>query len=147
DPALVGQRSIAQAGNTGNSNFKVTITDSSQLSIYDYEVRFSSDEEYSVIRSDGEAMGTFNITDPAPVIDGFTLQFVAGGTAMDKGDRFTLIPTRNAAGDIDVTLTEHKRLGFAAPLNAVAGSGNYGTATVTQPELSSHLDIYSPDFA
>src|SRR5690606_23434559 len=33
------------------------------------------------------------------------------------------------------------------PLNAEAGSGNYGTATVTQPELTTHLDIYSPDFA
>lgn len=146
DPALVAQRSIAQAGNAGNGNFNVTITDSSQLSIYDYEVRFTSPTEFSVVRSDGESMGTFLTTD-APEIDGFTMAFAAGGTAMAEGDRFTLIPTRNAAGDIGVTLTEHKRLGFAAPLNAVAGSGNYGTATFSQPELTTHLDIYSPDFA
>ena len=142
DPARVAQRSIAQAGNTGNGNFEVAITDSSQLSIYDYEVRFTSDEDFTVIRSDGESMGVFDINNPA-VIDGFTLTFAPGATPMADNDRFTLIPTRNAAGDIDVTLTEHKRLGFAAPLNAVAGSGNYGTATVTQPELTTHLDIYA----
>src|SRR5690606_38602997 len=138
DPALVGQRSIAQAGNTGNGNFKVTITDSSQLTIHDYEIRFETPDSISVRRSDGTLMPgspfAFDPTaSPELTLDGFTISF--SGTA-DEGDRFTLIPTRHAAGDIDVILTEHKRLGFAAPLNAVAGSGNYGTATVTQPELS-----------
>ncbi|WP_027589433.1 flagellar hook-associated protein FlgK [Pseudomonas sp. RL] len=142
DPALLGQRSIAQAGNEGNGNFNVTITDSSQLSIYDYEVRFTSPTEFSVVRSDGESMGTFLTTD-APEIDGFTMDFAAGGTAMAEGDRFTLIPTRNAAGDVNVALTEHKRLGFAAPLNGTASTGNYGTGAITQPELNTHLDIYA----
>ncbi|KHO65412.1 flagellar hook-associated protein FlgK [Pseudomonas flexibilis] len=151
DPALLGQRSIAQAGNTGTGNFEVSISDTSQLTIYDYEVKFETDTSISVRRSDGTVMpGSPFAFDPtvAPkqelTFDGVTVSF--SGTAQE-GDRFTLIPTRHAAGDIDVALTEHKRLGFAAPLNAVAGGGNYGTGGITQPELTTHLDIYSPDFA
>ena len=149
DPALLGQRSIAQAGNTGTGNFEVSITDSSQLTTYDYEIEFTNGSEFRVLRSDGKEIlpelpaTTWDMTSmPAPSFDGITLAFPPPGAPAAE-DRFTLIPTRHAAGDIDVTLTEHKRLGFAAPLNAIAGSGNYGTGSVTQPELTTHLDIYS----
>src|SRR5690606_38674000 len=57
DPALLGQRSIAQAGNTSTGNFEVTITDSSQLTVHDYEVRFDNPlnpNEFKVLRSDGK---------------------------------------------------------------------------------------------
>lgn len=152
DPALLGQRSIAQAGNSaGSGNFEVTISDSSQLTTYDYEIEFTNGSEFRVLRSDGQEIlpeppaTTWDMAStPPPAFDGITLAF--NGTYAD-GDRFTLIPTRHAAGDIDVTLTEHKRLGFAAPLNGTASTGNYGTGAITQPELSTHLDIYSPDFA
>src|SRR5690606_40274066 len=56
DPARVAQRSIAQAGNAGNGNFEVAITDSSQLTIYDYEVKFETADSISVLRSDGTVM-------------------------------------------------------------------------------------------
>jgi len=141
---LVGQRSIAQGRNSaGSGNFEVRITDSSQLSLYDYEVKFTSATEFTVRRSDGTDMGAFDLaTDPEPQLaDGFSVSFVGGAPA--DGDSFTLIPTRHAAGDIDTILTEPKRLGFAAPLNATSGSGNYGTGSVTQPELNTRLDIYA----
>lgn len=150
DPALLGQRSIAQAGNTGNGNFEVSITDSSQLTVYDYEIEFTNGSEFRVLRNGQEVLPelpatTWDMTsNPPPAFEGIALGF--NGTYAD-GDRFTLLPARNAAGDIGVALTEHKRLGFAAPLNAVSSNSNYGTGGLAQPELVTHLDIYSAGYA
>lgn len=152
-PELVEQRSLARAGNTTDGNFAVTITDTSQLTSSDYTVKFESDTAFRVWRSDGTEVladpanpaATFDTSSsPAPAFDGLSLDFRPGTGAVDPvaGDRFRLIPTRLAAGDIAVTLTEPKRLGLAAPLNATTGSGNYGSASVSQPELLTKLDIY-----
>ena len=62
DPALLGQRSIAQGGNSaGSGNFEVTITDTSQLGVHDYEVKFTSATEFTVRRSDGTDSGPHRV--------------------------------------------------------------------------------------
>src|SRR5690606_18151220 len=110
---LVGQRSIAHANNdSASGNFEVRITDSSQLSLYDYEVKFTSATEFRVMRSDGQEIlpetpaTAWTMAPTPPAFDGMTLEFK--GT-YEVGDRFTLIPTRHAAGDIDTIVTEPKR--------------------------------------
>ncbi|MCP5854372.1 hypothetical protein NL323_31005, partial [Klebsiella pneumoniae] len=60
------------------------------------------------------------------------------------GDSFKITPTRNASAEIDVVLTDAKRLALAAPLTATSGSGNTGTGVITQPVLTSVLDIADP---
>ena len=139
----ISQRSLASSGNSaGSGNLDVTIADSGALSIYDYEVKFTSANEYSVRRSDGTDMGKFALdADPAPVIDGFSLKLNGGGLA--AGDSFKVIPTRAAAGSINTVLTDANKLAFAGPITGTAGSGNGGTGSiVSQPSLSERLDIY-----
>ncbi len=143
---LPGQRSIAHDGNSaGSGNFEVRITDSSQLSLHDYEVKFTSATEFTVRRSDGTEMGSFDLaTDAQPELgDGFKVSFTGGAPA--AGDRFTLIPTRHAAGDLKTVESDTSRLGFAAPLHAISGSGNYGSATLSPPELTTQVDTYAAD--
>lgn len=103
---------------------------------------FNSATGYSVRRlSDGKDMGTFDLTDsPAPVIDGFSLQLDAGTVA--AGDKFTILPTRYSAGDIKVTMTDANQFALAAPLSATLTTGNVGTGSVTQPTLTTLIDIY-----
>lgn len=139
------QRSLAQAGNgAGSGNLSVYIEDSSKLSTSDYEVTFSSATGYSVRRlSDGADLGSYDLSDdPAPVIDGFSLALEAGAVA--AGDKFTIIPTRTAAGSMGVVMTDASKLAFAAPLVATSSSGNYGTGTISSVALAagSALDIY-----
>jgi flagellar hook-associated protein 1 FlgK len=141
--ALISQRSIATAGNNpASGNLNVTIKDTGKLTISDYQVTFTSATDYSVRRSDGTDMGSFNIsTTPAPVIDGFELSL--GGAGMSAGDSFKITPTRGGASDIQTVLTDPKRLAVAAPLTVVNGSGNTGTGSILkQPELKSSLNIY-----
>lgn len=140
---LQRQRSLAQTGNSDTTgNLRVSIEDTSKLSASDYEVTFSSATGYSVRRlSDGKDMGTFDLADsPAPVIDGFSLQLDSGTVA--AGDKFTILPTRYSAGDIKVTMTDANQLALAAPLSATLTTGNVGTGSVTQPTLTTLIDIY-----
>lgn len=139
----ISERSIAKQGNSaGSGNLDVTIKDTGKLSTSDYQVTFTSATGYSVRKlPDGTDMGSFDLTDtPPPVIDGFSLSLNGGG--LSAGDSFKITPTRNAAANIDATLIDPKRLAMAAPLTATSASGNKGTGTITQPNLTSLVNIY-----
>jgi flagellar hook-associated protein 1 FlgK len=141
--AAISQRSVAKTGNSaGSGNLDVTIKDTGKLSTSDYQVTFTSATGYSVRKlPEGTDMGSFDLTDtPPPVIDGFTLSLNGGG--LSAGDSFKITPTRNAAAGIDTVLTDPKRLALASPLTATNGSGNKGTGVITQPTLTSEMDIY-----
>ncbi len=138
----VAQRSLASSNNSaGSGNLAVSIEDSGALTAYDYDVKFSSASQYSVRRSDGTELGSFDLSaDPAPVIDGFSLKL--DGAALAAGDSFKVIPTRAAAGSIGMVLSDANKLAFAAPISAAASGGNSGTGTITQPSLGQTLDVY-----
>lgn len=138
----ITQRSLAATGNSaGSSNLNVSISDSSQLTTYDYKVTFTSATDYTVQRSDGQdAKGPFKLGDKQE-IDGFTLQLPQGG-AVAAGDSFKVSPTRNGASAIGVQMSDANKLAFAGPLVAGAGGSNSGTGAVGGLSLSSVLDIY-----
>ncbi|MEC4240382.1 flagellar hook-associated protein FlgK [Pseudomonas sp. DSV-1] len=139
----ITQHSLAATGNSvGSSNLNVSISDSSQLTAYDYKVTFTSATEYTIQRSDGQdAKGPFKLGDKQ-VIDGFTLQLPKDG-AVAAGDTFKVSPTRSGANNIGVQMTDANKLAFAGPLVAGAGGSNTGTGAVGGLNLSSALDIYS----
>jgi len=141
--SMISQRSVANLGNSaGSGNLNVTIKDTGKVTTSDYQVTFTSATDYSVKRSDGTDMGSFNTsTTPPPVIDGFTLALNGGG-AMSAGDSFKVTPTRGAAENIQTVLTDPKKIAAAAPLTGVTSANNGGT--YTQPALTSTLDIYNP---
>lgn len=136
------QRSLASSANSaGSGNLSVSIANSGAVTAYGYDVKFTSDSQYSVRRSDGTEMGSFDLNaDPAPVIDGFSLKLGSGSVA--AGDSFNVVPTRSAASGIATVLTDANKLAFAAPVSATASGGNAGTGTITQPVLADKLDIY-----
>ncbi|PYC35981.1 flagellar hook-associated protein FlgK [Pseudomonas soli] len=138
----ISQRSLAAAGNSaGSGNLDVTIANSGALTTYDYEVKFTGPNQYSVRRSDGTDMGNFDLTTtPPPVIDGFTLKLNGGGLA--AGDSFKVSPTRTAAASINTVLTDANKLAFAGPISGIVGSGNTGSGTISPPNLGTNLNIY-----
>ncbi|KPG90295.1 flagellar biosynthesis protein FlgK [Pseudomonas sp. RIT-PI-q] len=143
--AAISQRSIANGNNNpASGNLNVTINDTSKLAVSDYQVTFTSATGYSVRRlSDNTDMGSFTLgASPAPVIDGFSLSLNAA--PVNTGDTFKITPTRNAAADMTTVMTDVKRLATAAPLTSTKAQGNDGTGAVSQPTLSTALDIYDP---
>ncbi|MGV8862267.1 MAG: flagellar hook-associated protein FlgK [Pseudomonas sp.] len=143
----INQRSLASSGNSaGSGNLDVTIADTGKLTASDYQVTFTSSTGYNVKRlPDGSSVGSYDLsTTPPPVIDGFSLSLNGGGAStMNTGDSFKITPTRNAAAGIATVMTDPKTIAAAAPLTATAGASNLGTGVITQPTLTSSLDIYN----
>lgn len=145
--AMVG-RSIAMNGNAATStNLNVVIKDTGLLSTSDYQVTFSDQPaagSYTVRKlPDNTNMGTFNINDDPPaVIDGFSIDL--NGGSVQPGDSFKITPTRNGAANLDVVMTDSKKLAMAAPLTGTPASSNKGTGVITQPVLTSVLDVADP---
>jgi len=142
----ISQRSIANANNNpASGNLNVTIKDTSKLQASDYQVTVTA-AGYNVRRlSDNTDMGNFAFATPPaadPVIDGFSLSLNSGSVAV--GDSFKITPTRSGAADMTTVMTDAKTLATAAPLTSTKASGNDGTGAVSQPDLTTTLDIYDP---
>ena len=141
--ASVALRSLSAQGNQGVGSLGVTIKDTSKLTNFDYKVTFSDPADLNKVtvqRSDGKAMGTFDITaTPPSVIDGFTLELKNG--PMQAGDSFKVSPTASGAQDIGTVLNDPSKIAFAAPLKGEASKTNEGTGSFTPPTLTLPLDI------
>ncbi len=145
DPLLISQRSLARVGNSDTTaNLNVLIEDTTQLTTSDYEVEFTNATDYTVRRiSDGTSFGPFDITVvPAAEFDGVSLNVASGTFA--AGDRFRIMPTRNAGQDIRADMKRPEELAFAAPLKSQTSPANIGTGVITQPTLKTEIDIYDP---
>ena len=145
DPELIGQRSLARIGNSDTTaNLNVLIEDTTQLTTSDYEVEFTSATDYTVRRvSDGTSFGPFDITVvPAAEFDGVSLSVASGTFA--AGDRFRVMPTRNAGESIRADMKRPEELAFAAPLKSQTSPANIGTGVISQPTLLTEIDIYDP---
>lgn len=151
-PALAKLRVTAFAGNRGNVQPELKITDTSLLTTSDYKLEFDG-AAYSARRlSDGKAMtvlppspiSTYPVTltfeDPdipppgLPRDQGFSLVLDAAPKA---GDKFSLQPTRRGASDISATLDQADQLAFAAPVSAQSSLQNGGNGAIGQPSLLS----------
>ncbi|KJZ50122.1 MULTISPECIES: flagellar hook-associated protein FlgK [Pseudomonas] len=144
--AAISQRSIASANNNpASGNLNVTIKDTSKLQASDYQVTVTA-TGYNVRRlSDNTDMGNFAFATPPaadPVIDGLSLSLNSGSVAV--GDSFKITPTRSGAADMTTVMTDTKTLATSAPLTSTKASGNGGTGAVSQPNLTTTLDIYDP---
>jgi flagellar hook-associated protein 1 FlgK len=145
DPILVGQRSLARIGNSDTTaNLNVLIKDTTQLTTSDYEVEFTSATDYTVRRvSDGTSFGPYDMTVvPAAEFDGISLNVASGTFA--AGDRFRIMPTRNAGESIRADMKRPEELAFAAPLKSQTSPANIGTGVISQPTLKTEIDIYDP---
>ncbi|WXL27289.1 flagellar hook-associated protein FlgK [Ectopseudomonas mendocina] len=146
DPELTKLRSLAQVGNyDGDANLNVIITDTNLLTTSDYEVTFTSASEFTVRRlNDGKDFGPFDVgAVPPDEFDGLSININAGSVV--DGDKFRLIPTRNAAQGIRTDMKQPEELAFASPLKAEVSPANVGTGTISQPVLKTQVDIYDPD--
>ena len=141
--ASVALRSLSAQGNQGVGSLGVTIKDTSKLTNFDYKVTFSDPADLNKVtveRSDGKAMGAFDISaTPPSVIDGFTLELTNG--PMQAGDSFKVSPTASGAQDIGTVLNDPSKIAFAAPLKGDASKTNQGTGSFTPPTLTLPLDI------
>ncbi|MBP8265680.1 MAG: flagellar hook-associated protein FlgK [Zoogloea sp.] len=112
----------------------VDYSDVSKLTGDDYKLTFTDTVgSYTLTRvSDGTAVTAANV--------GLSITPAA---ASSVGDSFLIQPTRYAAGNFGVTLSDTRMIAAAAPITAAISKGNLGSATITTPVVSSTADLAS----
>jgi len=120
----------ANAGTIG-----VTITDTSQLTLDDYQLSVVGGNVEVRRYSDGQLLQTSTAATPF-TINGLTINAT---TAVD-GDEYLVRPTRVAARDVDTLLTDPRDVAAAAGLLSFPEATNTGTAEVTLPRVIDPAD-------
>ncbi|MFQ6370308.1 flagellar hook-associated protein FlgK [Shewanella sp. YIC-542] len=127
--AMVQGRVGAYDSNGGTATLSARITDVGALTGDSYQLRYTTAGTYELTNNQ-----TGNVTSLAlngttlEGADGFTLNIDAG--AMAAGDRFDIRPSANAAGSLQLTMTEPHGLAAASAHITAAGS-NSGNAGMT----------------
>jgi flagellar hook-associated protein 1 FlgK len=143
--AIAQNRILIDDNNTGtvvDGGMQAIITDTTELTTSDYELTFSGAGglDYEVKRlSDGVVFnGTLTAFTDTISFDGVAVDISAGVPA--AGDTFYINPTKNAAIDIELSITRAQDLAYASAINVEADSlGNTGTGIVSNVSV---VDVY-----
>jgi flagellar hook-associated protein 1 FlgK len=151
--SLQKTRAFALSSNTGTAILKIRIEDISQTQVSDYEltVADATNHKYNLVRkSDGTSIpltwDSSSASSPATLsVDGTGATTVEGisitvddiANLVDNDD-FIIAPTRGAATQLNVALTDPKGFALAASVSTSAATGNTGQGTI---ELGT---VYNP---
>lgn len=124
--------------NTGTGVLSVAISDISQTKLADYEL-IVSDTLTNQVRLLNKNDGTsttlnWSSTPPAPpagqlVIDGMTIT-VDNISNLANNDRFSIMPTRGAARDLALQITDYREIALASPVRTNSALSNNGTGQI-----------------
>ncbi len=116
----------AHGSNGGSAVIGAVIADANALNTSDYRLTYTG-ANYTLTRLSDNTTTTY-ATLPQTV-DGVTLS-LASGTA-NAGDSFLIQPTRNAAENFAMSITDPARIAAAAPMRTATGGANTGSATIS----------------
>ena len=133
------RRVLADKGNGGNLVGEVEITDVAKLSGHDYEVNYDG-ANYSVTNLSTGKSQTF--AGMPIVVDGMTFK-AKSGTA-NAGDKFILQPTRLAAGELKVELTDPEQIAASSVVEIRANKDNVSTGKVSLVSVDNSADANFP---
>ncbi|MES9898675.1 MAG: flagellar hook-associated protein FlgK [Sedimenticola sp.] len=134
---------VMDTGNTGTATVSATFSSSdlSDVTSSDYRLTYNSGTSYTLTRlSDGV---TAAVDSALPTVtDGFTLS-ITGASGLVAGDSFLIQPTRSAAGDVSLLISDTNKIAAAGALRAnevMDANGhpvNTGSALITQAATTS----------
>lgn len=120
--SLASPTALTGAKNTGNAMLTAEYTDASQLTAYDYKISYDG-TNYTVTRLPDNAAVTATPTGTPPTslaFDGLTVNIT--GTAA-AGDTWTLQPTRNAARDLGMAITDPAKIAASSTTDPGTSNG------------------------
>jgi flagellar hook-associated protein 1 FlgK len=139
-------------GNLGTSFFTtpaVTVLSDSSSTTTPPTVQFSNvskltGDDYKLVFTD--AVGNYSLT---RLSDGMSVSPATVGLSITPpatskpGDSFVIQPTRNAAANINVAISDTRMIAAAAPVTSSSASTNLGSASITAPVVSSTASLAS----
>ncbi len=106
----------------------IGLADPARLTGSDYRLSYDG-TNFSVVRLSDKATVYSGAAFPAGPIDGFTLSVTGGAFA--GGESFLIQPTREAAGDIRLAISDPSKIAAAAPIRTVTAAANTGTGSIS----------------
>ena len=103
------------------------VSSASDLTTSDYRLTYDGGGNYTLLRLSDNTTLVNNAALPASV-DGLAIS-VAGEPGV--GASFLIQPTRSAASDIALALTDARSIAAAAPIRTAAGNGNTGSGSIS----------------
>lgn len=131
-PAVEFSRIASDADNAGTAALSVTVDDTNFLTAEDYRLRYDGGTgNYTLFNSDNTVNATF--ANPGAggsftTTEGFTLNFVSGVPA--NGDEFRILPTRLAAAEMFVDISDVRQIAAAMPVATTLPTTNTGNGFI-----------------
>ncbi len=130
--------------NTTGTKPVVTITDPGQLSNADYLLKYDgTTSTWSVVNTTSNQVVTSGSGATPLTADGLSIDVSGIGAAPGDQYSFEIQPTRNAARDLSVAITDPRQIAAAGAVRATAASANLGDATISPGEV---IDPTDPNF-
>ncbi|OQX47895.1 MAG: flagellar hook-associated protein FlgK, partial [Candidatus Sedimenticola endophacoides] len=136
----VSAEGAADSGNSGTGAVSVTLANVEDLTASDYRLTFNGGTSYTLTRLSDGATTAIDTSTTVPVTDGFQMAITAGAVA---GDSFLIRPTRSAANEVSLLITDPNRLAVAGALrsgevtDAAGNPLNSGSGVISQAATSS----------
>jgi flagellar hook-associated protein 1 FlgK len=147
-----GQRVTAMATNTGSAQLESSGSNLQTMTDSDYRLVMTAANTFSLTRlSDNQQWNGVGASQAGALADalsqagpqGFSLNL--SGT-MQVGDSFLVRPTRDAARDITVAISDPRLLALGTPLRTGIASSNAGSATISEGSVKSTATQLSAPF-
>ena len=119
-------------GNSGTAVLSASIVSTSALTASDYRVDYDG-SNYTLTRLSDNSVQTF--ASLPQTVDGVTIGVASG--ALAAGDSFLVQPTRYAARDIGLAISDPAKIAAAAPIRTSATVANAGTGTISSGSIAS----------
>ncbi len=121
-------QSIAQASNLGTPTVSTVVSDVTQLTTDNYELRFDG-VDWTLTSDSGSSATVANGAPATLVFEGLTLT-IDGATAVN-GDRFVIKPTVAASGSLQVLTTDPEEIAAALPIRTGSALSNLGSGDIS----------------
>ncbi|RWX56534.1 flagellar hook-associated protein FlgK [Photobacterium chitinilyticum] len=141
DPAVAAARAILPVGST--AEVKVYIDDLSKVKIGEYGLAFDG-SQHTLALPDGSRQNVIpSGTPPSFTMDGFRVEMAA---PLKAGEHVVLRPTRSAAGEISVSMTDPAKIAAQSYLSSASKTQGQADFNITQQGALSEFQVaVSPD--
>lgn len=116
---------ISRGTNAGTAVVGATVANGGAITASDYRLTYTG-ANYTLTRLSDNTTTTY--ASLPQTVDGMTITLASGAAA--SGDSFLIQPTRNAARDIAMSLTDPAKIAAAAPMRTGAAGANTGSGTI-----------------
>lgn len=117
---------IARSTNSGSAVVSASVSDATALTASDYRLSYTG-TGYTVTRLADNTVTAY--ASLPQTIDGLSISLASGAAA--SGDSFLIEPTRSAARNMAMNITNGAQIAAAAPMRAAAANANTGSGTIS----------------